>query len=74
MVDFVVTGRAAEVADILIQIEDDVESGLALTFPGGATKTFATYLAIDNVEMFDEVSHSIDSVHNVSLWLAKRHL
>lgn len=67
MVDFVVTGRAAEVADILIQIEDDVESGLALTFPGGATKTFATYLAIDNVEMFDEVSHSIDSVHNVSL-------
>ena len=49
------TGQATEVDAILLQIEDDIMSGLTLTFPGGNTKTFAEYLAIDNTVMVDNV-------------------
>ena len=55
VVDFIVTGQATEVDAILLQIEDDIMAGLTLTFPGGNTKTFAEYLAIDNTVMVDNV-------------------
>jgi len=51
---FWMTGEATEISTILDTIEADVTSGLSLTFPGGNTKTFSQYLAIDDEILMDD--------------------